>query len=461
MGYLRELLCVMTADEISMLKKHDWKGNEGVMIQHLTHHRANENAEQELQTAKGFSRAYFDKLTSVLYGKCLALVAGNDIIEQLAFLGRRHLHLHIHHELKIHERNLLNGKLPISKTHFYLVAFKLCRQMGFEFYNPDKTWRFAELYLKSKEDKSLDDELQIELMHLSVYLQFMLSQGKRSEYEPKLLKQFAALQKKIEGKNLPKANYQYHCTLAWYHVHYTYEHVKIIQHLKLALACYEKHTNLFLEFDRVYVVRALAEAQFNAGNYENAFRLYSDLWEHHYHLVNTNYYHIGLYHELALIVGNKQVAEKLLKEVFEQTLKFEVVQSPRMGAYFQFAKFYLLQNKAENALEYINDGIALNDKNIMVLDELNLRMLQTACFVMLNDWSMAEQLISRHTKFLRLKNLHAPETDYSRFFKAMKLIIRYKQTGKIKQQTLAELTEVFQHGKAKVWGLILDKVVGD
>lgn len=461
MGYLRELLCVMTADEISLLKKQNWKGNEGVMIQHLCQHRSNLNAEQQLQKAKGFTRAYFDKLSSILYGKCLALVAGNDVIEQLAFLGRRHLHLHIYHELKIHERNLLKGKLLSDKTHFYLVAFKLCRQMGFEFYDPDKTWRFAQLYLKSKKDKSQDDLLQIELMHLSVYLQFMLSQGKRNEYEPKLLKQLNALQKKIEGKDLPKATYQYHCTLAWYHIHYTNEHHKIIRHLKLALHRYELQPNLFLEFDRVFVVRALAEAQFNAGNYDNAFSIYSDLWERHYALVNTNYYHISLYHDLALITGNKQVSKMLLKEIFEQTLKFEVVQSPRMSAYFQYAKYYLLLNQPENALEYINEGVALNNKNIMVIDELKLRMLQTTCFIMLKDWTMSEQLISRHTKFLRLKNLHHPNTEYSRFFKALKMIIRYQQTGKIKQQSFVELTETFQHGKAKIWGMILDMVAGD
>lgn len=461
MGYLRELLCVMTTEEITQLKKHDWKGNEGIVIQHLCHFRAHENAEQELQTAKNFSRSYFDKLTSVLYSKCLQLIATESIVEQLAFLGRRHLHLHIYHQLKIHERNLASGKLEVDKSYFYLVAFKLCRQMGFEFYDPDKTWHFAQLYLQSKKDITKDDKLRVELQHLAVYLQFMLSRGHQKSFEPQLKKQLAAIEKQIGKNELPKASYQFHCTMAWYHVHYTNQNPTVIEHLRNALLCYEKQPALFLEFDKVYVVRALAEAQFNAGNYSAAFRLYSDLWQHHYSLINTNYYHLGLYHDLALIVGDTQIATTLLKEIFEQSLKFEVVQSPRMGAYFQHAKYYLLKNDAESALEYINDGIALNDKNIMVLDELQLRMLQATCFVMLQDFDTALQLISRHTKFLRLKSLHAPDTDFSRYFKALKMIVRYKQTGKIKQQEFAHLTSVFQLGKKKIIGLVLDKITGD
>ncbi|HRN93468.1 MAG TPA: hypothetical protein PL084_01975 [Chitinophagales bacterium] len=461
MGYLRELLCVMTPDEIEQIKEYEWKGNERTVILHLCKYRSNENAEQEIFESHQFSRSYADKITSVLYGKCLELVGTDSIIEQLAFLGRRHLHTHIYHELKINERKIDSGKIEIDKSYFYLVAFKLCRQMGFEFYDPDKTWHYAKQYLKTRKIKSKDEELQISLMHLSVYLQYMYAQGKQKTFEPILLQEFATLEKQIEGKNLPKANYQLHCTLAWYHTHYTNNSEQIITHLKHALSQYEECADLFMEFDRVYVIRALAEANLNASNYTAAFQLYSELWNRHYALVHTNYYHLGLYHDTVLIIGNYEAAEQLLKEIFDLSLKFEIVVSPRMGAYFQYAKYYLLHHKPEEALEYVNEGFALNDKNIMVLDELNLRMLQIACFIQLKDYNTATQLIARHSKFLRLKKLHTPDTDFSKMFKALKMLNNYKQTNKIKLNDYRELTSVFQLGKNKIWGLILDKISGD
>lgn len=461
MGYLRELLCVMTPNEIEQIKEYDWKGNERTVILHLCKYRSNENAEQEVFEKNKFSRSYADKLTSTLYGKCLELVGTSSIIEQLAFLGRRHLHTHIYHELKINERNINSGKIEIDKPYFYLVAFKLCRQMGFEFYNPDKTWHYAQQYLKVRKIKSKDEELQITLMHLSVYLQFMHAQGKQKVFEHELLKQLSILTKQIEGKNLPKANYQLHCTISWYNIHYTNNFEEVIEHLKLALLQYEACPDLFMEFDRVYVIRAMAEANLNIGNYTAAFQLYSELWNRHYALVHTNYYHLGLYHDTALIIGNFEVAEKLLKEIFDLSLKFEIVVSPRMGAYFQYAKYFILHHKPEEALEYLNDGFALNDKNIMVIDELNLRMLQIACFIQLKDFNTATQLIARHSKFLRLKNLHTPDSDFSKIIKALKMLNGYKQSNKIKVKEYRELTSNFQIGKNKIWGLILDCIIGD
>ncbi len=461
MSYLRELLCVFTEQEVSDLLAQDFTGNEKIVLKYLCEKRSNENADEDLMTQRGFSRSYFDKLTSILYNKCLLFVSSAEPHLQLAFLGRRHLHPHIYHQLKIQQRSIQSGKLQVDKEVYYLIAFKTLRQMGFEYYKPEKVKEYGERYLQSLKHRTKDEELRIELMHLSVYLQYMRSIGKSKSYEQKLRDRLIEIEPLIANNKLPRAEYYYYNTLSWFNVHYTQNNNAIIENLKKMLAAYEANKTLFVAFDRVFVIRALAEAYYDASEYEKSFNLYEELWNKHYDLVNTNYYHQSHYHDVAMITGRNKEAEHILKEIFVKTLKFEVTQSPKMSSMFQHIKHYLLKNEVELAIEYLNEGIAHNNKNIMILDEISLRILQVACFVLLKDFSTAQQLISRHKKFLGLKQIKPQDNVLYQFFDIANQIIRYHQKGTPPNPEKLESIQQFHKGKLKIYGMIIDKMMGD
>jgi len=461
MSYLRELLCVFTEQEMKDLLAQDFTGNEKVVLKYLCERRANENADEELMAQRNFSRSYFDKLTSILYNKCLLFVSSPEPHIQLSFLVRRHLHPHIYHELKIQQRAIDAGKLQVDKEAYYLVAFKSLRQMGFEYYKPEKVLEYGEYYLQSLKKRTKDEELRIELMHLSVYLQYMRSMGKGKTYEPELLARLAEIKPMLKSGKMPRAEYYYYQTVSWFHVHYSQNHEEIIENLRKMLAVYEANKPLFVEFDRVFVVRALAEAYYDTADYEQSFKLYDELWQKHYDLVHTNYYHQSHYHDVAMITGRKQEAESILKDIFSQTLKFEVTQSPKMSSMFQHIKHYLLNNQVDVALEYLNEGIAHNNKNIMILDEISLRILQVACFVLMKDFATAQQLISRHKKFLGLKKLKPEDHVLYQFFDIANQIIRFHQKGTKPTAEKLEAIQKLHQGKLKIYGLIVDKMMGD
>jgi len=461
MSYLRELLCVFTDQELKDLQAQDFTGNEKIVLQYLCERRANVNADDEFFAQRNFSRSYFDKLTSILYNKCLLFVSSPEPYIQLSFLVRRHLHPHIYHQLKIQQRAIDSGKLQVDKSKYYFVAFKSLRQMGFEYYKPEKVLEYGEYYLQSLKKRTIDEVLSIELMHLSVYLQYMRSMGKGKTYEPQLLARLAEIKPLLQSGKLPRAEYYYYNTVSWFHVHYSQNHQEIVENLKNMLAIYEANKPLFVEFDRVFVVRALAEAYYDSGDYEQSFKLYEDLWKKHYDLVNTNYYHQSHYHDVAMITGRKHEAEYILKEIFSQTLKFEVTQSPKMSSIFQHIKHYLLNNQVELAVEYLNEGITHNNKNIMILDEISLRIFQVACFVLTKDFALAQQLISRHKKFLGLKKLKPEDHVLYQFFDIANQIIRYHQKGIKPTTEKLEAIKKLHQGKLKIFGIIVDKMMGD
>jgi len=164
---------------------------------------------------------------------------------------------------------------------------------------------------------------------------------------------------------------------------------------------------------------------------------------------------------VAMITGRKHEAEYILKEIFSQTLKFEVTQSPKMSSMFQHIKHYLLNNQVELAVEYLNEGITHNNKNIMILDEISLRIFQVACFVLTKDFALAQQLISRHKKFLGLKKLKPEDHVLYQFFDIANQIIRYHQKGTKPTTEKLEAIKKLHQGKLKIFGIIVDKMMGD
>jgi len=79
----------------------------------------------------------------------------------------------------------------------------------------------------------------------------------------------------------------------------------------------------------------------------------------------------------------------------------------------------------------------------------------------MKDFATAQQLISRHKKFLGLKKLKLEDHVLYQFFDIANQIISFLQKGTMPTAEKLEAIQKLHQAKLKIYGIIVDKMMGD
>jgi tetratricopeptide (TPR) repeat protein len=457
MSFLTDLLKVLDEEELAQLRRADLRGKEEEVLDKSIKYRNHKTkTDKDIQDELGLSKSHFDKINSVLLNKVYSSFTDGTIEETLSFLSRRHLQHLVKHEIKVFEKKLLKNWDREKAKSFYFRAFHTLRQSSFEFYEPKLIKQYLQKYIKALPKKDIAEEIRMDLLHEFVYMQYMRSMGKSSSYTPIVVKKLAEYENALQKYNSLPALYQFYVTRAWYHVHYTGNTTKIETNWKKALEVYESDPTLFKEFDKVFVLRALAESYYNMSRYDESYKTYKDVYERYYQLVYTNYYHLSHFIAVSFATGHMEYAKMLLDKHFKPALENNLQLGKKIDALTIYAQYFLLKKQYKEAFDYLNEAAFLNRKSVMVEQDIWLRMLHNAYFVLTADFETADYLVTKNLKFLNSKGITLKTHSHGYFFTLIRDIIKHHTIKAPMPKDFEERLNIFLTGSRKVFGMVLE-----
>ncbi len=177
----------------------------------------------------------------------------------------------------------------------------------------------------------------------------------------------------------------------------------------------------------------------------------------HYNLARLNLAEQSRFFKVALTTGHFDTAELLLRQTFAFALE-KTILSHRVMASLQYIGYYLHTGALVDAAKFIERARAEIHKGKLLQYEIQLRYFENALLFLKGDLEDAFIQAEKNLKFLRAKQLHKIDEEYTYFFIAIKALYNWVVTGKKFNDKQQKAYNLYRHASWAHLGGLLDKM---
>ncbi|HYF03793.1 MAG TPA: hypothetical protein VEC36_10485 [Patescibacteria group bacterium] len=457
MNYLHELINVLKDEELEKVHSLEIPQRQRDVLHTMLSFRHRElPGVPELLKALDMSSQHFYKVNSVLLDKCYEALVPQRGLQLLTFLTIKDLYRHLYHEVRMQEKKLLKGSSE-TDAEFYRQCFELLQGQSVKNFNEKVIRDFGAKYLSVKKDKTLGDELYVEVLLLRSEIVTISARGQNEQEQQRILKILTGLEERFKNVAHPLAQFWYHHALAQYyaamHQDDDFAH-HMLEHLLKALELCDGVPEMCKGGERAITVSKIAEAYYAESNFEKAFAMYDELFKSGEIELQKRFYHTTKFVQICIILGKYARAEELLDDQFGLYIASREKAMTTMGS-ISYAKLYLASGNFLKAKEYIDLGFELNTKNYYVQYEIELRNLQNTYFFLKEEWELAEDLARRNLKFLTGKGFRLETSAYGYFYKMVLAFMNMRLHKAKFPQNLEKRFQQYQYSYFAVYGKLL------
>ncbi|HYF03792.1 MAG TPA: hypothetical protein VEC36_10480 [Patescibacteria group bacterium] len=457
MNYLHEFINILKGDELEKVQSLQLPLRQRNVLHTILNFRHRELPEvPELLKALDMSSQHFYKINSVLLNKCYAAFAPELGLRVLEILTAKNLYRHFCHEMFLQEKQLLKNA-PDQLEEFYFRCFNLLQAQSAKYYEEPLTCSFGEKYLAARKNPQKDDELYVEVRLLQTRIIMLSVRGKNDELGCKMLNELERHAEALHGSRHAPALYGHYHGFAAYYTYFTDADEnagKILDYLLKARSICEEYPHILGTSYQLWTQGKIAEAHYAAGNFQQAYENYTELFKTDIRERQKWFYHATKFTQICIILGELAKAGELLHEYFDVHVASREKTMTTMGS-ISYAKLHLAKGELLKAKEYIDLGFELNTKNYYVQYEIELRNLQNTYFFLKEEWELAEDLARRNLKFLTSKGFTLETSTYGYFYKMILAFINTRMHKEKFPESLEPKYELYQKSYYAVYGKLL------
>lgn len=382
----------------------------------------------ELQVQKlDISKTHLYKINSVLLNKCFTTLFGENLFSRLEFLRMHGMIVLLRSEIKTAETAIVPELNDTEKENFYLQTFRLFIDLPYKFFDKKLVEQYGKKYLVHKKNKTKSDTLYIE-QHIifadcNRCAALKNPQNTFGYTEEQLLKR----QKELEAQRHYLALYYSYRTMISFYSFYTKKPELIKTYLEKCIQLKDKIQPYFQINIGQFLNLLLAESSFVQHKFDEAYDLYTEEFSKG---IPDNMYgyhsHCEEYTLLCLILKEFDRAKIILDDVFAPLIDLKADILATRGC-LSYAKLFLLRNDSKNAMYYIRIGMEINEKGTYLPFELQLRLLETLCFLKKGDYTFGVKLSARHLKFVLAQKEKKLLADYENLFRLLHSYCKRKE----------------------------------
>ncbi len=457
-NYLYELLSSLTEAELASLSALDLKGKE-LQLFELFCSKIGSGAptKEEAMAALGISGAHFDKTTSILLKRCYEVLVPQGAPELWVFLRRKYLPRHVYHQFHLEEREQKLSGDSGALAAFYFNAFETLHTMTYEDYDPKEAERFMRCYFELKPNATAAEHIMIEGRWIRQLITNSLSRGSIGEEIRALSTNLATLEAMIDDSMTPLPLCQFYLAIAHFYKVVEIDTDKQRMYLQRTLEVFVANPDDFSTEDIELVKCKIADTYYQDGKFEQAYGRYNQIIPHQIELFKTQYFYTTTFIQLALLCKDFERADSLLAIFYDELLDRAEGQPAAMAAITK-AKRYLLERRSEEAKRYIDLGFAINNKNVLLNFDIELRKLESIYFAQIGDFGFTEELIDKHIKFLQSKGIKVKTNLHAIFLKLLRSIMAERSGGKKLSPAEEEQMRVQSSGFVTIYGRLLQTI---
>ncbi len=400
----------------------------------------------ELLRTLSISSTNFDKTCSLLLKRLLEECSGQGLA-RLSDIRSRYLFPLLLHEIKKQEKTLLKGAPKEVLREFYWQAFKLMDSTTEFGYNAGETMRLFDCYTALRPGKGVTHFREaVELYH-QIFNKMKL--GNFEEALSDVESRLPCIQHGIEnGEDLPR--FYAHRAMSQYYSLLKVDIGERINHLLECLSIIVRCPEYFEKRDAVLIEATIAESEYFRDNLQEALGRYKRIYREHPTVLERDYYHILKVAQIGMIVGEYSYVEDIIHQWFGQP-PYKTPSPPLC-----LALICLADNRIEEAGEYIRNGMACNQNNVIY--EAHFRVLETFYFTFRGDHDFAASLIEKHVKYLRAHGMGVKQSNFPRILHLIRDIVTEKMTGTPLTKRYQEYYNHLQFGARRQYGVLLEKL---
>jgi hypothetical protein len=457
-NYLHSLLSVLTDKQLETLAIIKLKGKEQQLYKfYLTNKDKTLPSKDAISKSMTMSSSYIDKITSVLLKKCYDVLSSNRIGLWDIFLIK-HLPRHLHHDLSLRERELKKANDIAQLSQFYFDAFEIIHQLPYQDYDQTEAERFMKSYFELTPNVSNGERLMIEGRYIRQLITSSISSNTKASRFLYLKSRLQELESLIDESVLPLHKTQFLLACAHYYKVIDSNEQKQREYLVQCLEIAEKYPDDFAVNDPPLMLAKIADTYFQEGDFEKAYSLYCDIIPKWKEILKTQFFYLSSYAHLATLCGKLEDTASIIDEFFGQYIRGNEEGQIRTVAEITLAKRFLSSGDINKAKIHIDNGFKANDKGLLLPFDIELRKLETLYFALSGDFGFAEDLITKHIKFLHSKKISVKESIHGKFFKVMRDIITERTTGKRLSTTAETLLAEQSSSFHAIYGRLLQKI---
>lgn len=454
MNYLFRYLQLLTEAEVERLETLELAPRARSVLDRLgalRHHP--DPARDGVLGELSLSSIHFDKICSILLRQVYRTIVPQEGTALLYDLNRRNLLGNFLHELRRQERELA-GSPAERRAEFYLECFNLIGRLSRKDCDERLMRDLARKYERLR--PSPDNRIYFEASMIGVRIWSGAAQGINDAIRPAIWRRLVANGRRITEQTGPMAIFKQYKTFALYYLQLDHSPGARLEYLEKAAALGSLHPDLFSREELVLTRCTIAESHyFNSSDFRRAYDLYAAEFEEHADVLARDYYHTTKFVQLCIILGNYRRAADLLEERFSRHVNARMDSLGTMAA-ISWGKLLLCTGRLDEAKPYIDLGMRLNRKNFYVQYEIELRMLETAYFMLKGEFEFAPRLAEKNIKYLRSKDFtFANSRYYPWYMKLVQSFVDERETGKKLSGELEAKLEEFREGAAAIYGILL------
>lgn len=346
------------------------------------------------------SATHYYKICSVLLNKFYnELCETENPLSLFYFLISKGLYAHFKSAVIQAEKKALKDKTD-DLSAFYLKTFHLLLDIPYRFLDEKLRNRFAQNYLKHKQDVCIADKEYIKYHCIYNDINIAAARKNPSSHLKIDIKKLLANENKLKDNQCYLALYYLYRTVCSYYSYFDKNPKEVIVFLQKAIELKDFIKDFFPVNIHHFLNLLYADALFVNNQTLEALTIYQQILANG---IDKNmygyYYHFEQYALLNIIHEKYLEAERILENEFQGCIKNKMDIYATRGA-MSFAKLYLSMGDFKKALEYIRTGNNINVKTFYLPFDIQLRVLENIAFLMKGDYTFAKKLALKNSKFI-------------------------------------------------------------
>ena len=459
MSLLSDFLRTLKDEEINSLKKISFTDREHEAFAKTVQFVGQKNfADAALQAELKMTKAFFDKMNSVLLDKVYLHYAGGEDSKVLYLLWEKGLYDHLFHEARVRERRYIKEGDEKKLSVFYRLVFGVCLRLPITEQKIKLADTYAEKYLSVLKKPPLEEVYEIKIMQFWNTIFYNSAHGNMKEHEPVVLAGLKDWDKKLKNKNFTTCQFFYWLAWSTYYEFYTHDFASWSTALRNALREFDSCKKDLGENYRIFVVTKLAGAYCQGSYFKESLQMYRDAFAKYEKQLLRNLFHPLMFSIIAIINNELEEAEEMLNKHLtprlykfpEESLNFDIERTCSL--------LHMHKGDMEKASMYLQRGQRWDKTQFSLLGDILQRMVHNIYYLMAHDTEAATAMLRKNKKFLSAKKQDQMVEEYGKVFVVIGDIIRH-QNGKKLPQDFQQRLDALQNGIMKLYGDLLVRAV--
>jgi hypothetical protein len=425
-----------------------------LILLHLHEHKLKKKIQQQL----GLSSEHYDKISNHLLKKIYKRLAGESIIDHLAYLNRKNFYPLLFHEIRYLLRTIPTQALSQQEQEMhYYALYNLALNVPALYYDERLIKKITTAYLACINSQQMEKEFELKTKIQFVKLNRSMQGAPDDKESASILQNLQNLEKKFRSvKSASHKNILYRVYLTYYSY--------LQPDREMQQAYLKKIESLYPDFKLPTFEKALnqctlAEIMISQNEYTAAFHLYKIVCDYYKGVLSNQYHHFAQFIELAIILRKTREAMELIDRYFSRHVMTRNQPYGVLGAIL-LAQFYLHQQDYKAAFHYISLGKSLNTPRLYFHFDLKLRQLENLFFALTGDLNFAQILAQKNIRFVHVNKLKLNQNPNAQVFQLLRDVKKnlVRRDEKMPDK-FAEIMRNLDTGLLKIWHQPLQNVL--